>query len=171
MPAADLTLQPLRTALLADAQATADALLEDVVRESRGDTRDARAEADAMVARARASAQAQTQADARRELAAARRDASLAVLQARRAAYELLRRDVISAALELRNDARYPSLLDRLEGRVRATLGGDARIERDPPDAAASSGAATARTVDATLPTLAEQALEDLGVEIESLWR
>ena len=27
------------------------------------------------------------------------------------------------------------------------------------------------RTVDATLPTLAEQALEDLGAEIESLWR
>ena len=97
MPAADLTLQPLRTALLAVAQARADALLDDVVHECEETLADARAEAHAMVARARASAQAQTQADARRELAAASRAASLAVLQARRAAYELLRPDVISA--------------------------------------------------------------------------
>ncbi len=170
MPAADLTLQPLRTALLADAQARADELLEDVLRECEETLAVARAEADAMVARARASARAQAEADARRELAAARRDASLAVLQAQRAAYELLRRDVASAALELRNDARYPSLLDRLEGRVRATLGADARIERDPPERGGVIGRLDTRTVDATLPTLAEQALDDLGVEIESLW-
>ena len=76
-----------------------------------------------MIARARASAEAEMEADARRELAAARRDASVAVLQARRAAYELLRHDAASAALELRSDVRYPALLDRLE----ATCTGGAR--------------------------------------------
>ena len=75
------------------------------------------------------------------------------------------------AVLRLREDSRYPALLDRLARTAREQLGPDAEVEVDPPGLGGVIGRTGRVSVDYTLPALADRAIASLGDELESLWR
>ena len=167
---ADVSFAPLRDSLLADAQSRAASVQAEAAARVESELALARAEADALVARARSEAQQRAELDLRRRSASQRRDAQTRILRARREAYESLREEAIAAALSLRGEAGYEALLDRLEADARACLGSGATIERDPAGAGGVIARDRQRLIDATLPTLVERVLEELGTEVEALW-
>lgn len=168
--AADVSFAPLRDALLADAHRRVASLQAEAAARVESELAVARAEADALVARARAEAQQRAELDVQRRCSAQRRDAQGRILRARRQAYESLREEAIAAALRLRGEPGYEALLDRLEADARARLGPGATIERDPAGVGGVIARDGQRLIDATLPALAEHALEELGTEVETLW-
>jgi vacuolar-type H+-ATPase subunit E/Vma4 len=166
----DEQLGPVRQALVDDATAEAERIRAEA--RERADARAAEAERDvaaevAQVAERQAIASA---THAEQERARARADAHATILGVR----EELRRDLLdtvrSAAMQLRDDDRYPALLDHLEAMARDQLGAEAHLERDPAGAGGVVASAGARRVDYTLPALAERALRDHGDEVASLW-
>ena len=168
--AADVTLAPLRDALLADARSRAAGVHAEAAARVESELAAARAEADTLVARARAEAQQRAELDARRRTSSQRRDALGRILRARRGAYESLREEAIEAALRLRGEPGYEALLDRLEADALARLGPGATIERDPVGVGGVIAREGQRLIDATLPALVGRALEELGTEVETLW-
>ena len=171
MHAADATLTPLREALLADARARAAQLRAEAEEHVRAELAAARAHADALVARARGEAEQRAALAALRGSSAQRREAQRRILEAQRAAYDALRADAATAVLGLRDEPGYAQLLDRLEADARARLGAGAVVERDPGGAGGVIARNGGRLIDATLPALAAQALDDLGAEVGALWR
>lgn len=169
-PALVQRLAPVREALLADASEEADRLRaearDDAGRAADAAERDVAAEV-AEIERRQAVAR---EARAERVRARARAEAQALLLAARDDVHRELRAATRAAALQLRDDDRYPALLDRLETMVRDQLGPDARIERDPPDVGGVVGTAGTRRVDYTLTVLAERALRDRADEVISLW-
>jgi vacuolar-type H+-ATPase subunit E/Vma4 len=165
----DVSLEPLRDALLAEARARAARCLDEARAAARASLADARTQADALVARARDEAEDGARRARARALASARREARAQVLQARHDAYDALRRACVEQTLGLRASPGYPALLDRLERAARARLGAGARIERDP-QAGGVRARAGSRSIDETLPALALRALDSLGAEVAGLW-
>jgi vacuolar-type H+-ATPase subunit E/Vma4 len=166
----DEQLGPVRQALLDDANAEAERIRAEA--RERADSRAAEAEREvaaevAQVAERQAIASA---AHAEQERARARADAHATMLGVR----EEIRRDLLeavrTAAMQLRDDDRYPALLDRLEAMARGQLGSEACLERDPAGSGGVVAVAGARRVDYTLPALAERALREHGDEVASLW-
>jgi vacuolar-type H+-ATPase subunit E/Vma4 len=168
--ATDVSFAPLREALLADARREAASVQAEATARVESELALARAEGDALVARARAEAQHRAELDVQRRSASQRRDAQGRILRARREAYESLRDEATRAALRLRGEPGYEALLDRLEADARARLGPGATMERDPAGVGGVIARDGQRLVDATLPTLVERALEELGTEVEQLW-
>jgi vacuolar-type H+-ATPase subunit E/Vma4 len=166
----DVTLAPLRDALLAAARGRAAGVQAEAAAQVESQLAAAREEADAHVVRARAEAQRQAELETQRRLSSGRRDAQGRVLRAREAAYESLRKEAIGAALGLRAEPGYEALLDRLEADARGRLGPGATIQRDPADAGGVIARDGQRRIDATLPALVERALDELGPEVETLW-
>jgi vacuolar-type H+-ATPase subunit E/Vma4 len=74
------------------------------------------------------------------------------------------------AAVRLREDPRYPELLERLKRIAIAQLGNEAELEVDPSGVGGVIAHAGSVRVDYTLPALAERALEALDGELERLW-
>ncbi len=66
----------------------------------------------------------------------------------------------------MRDDPRYPALLDHFEAVAREQLGDDAVIERDPIPGGGIVAELGSRRVDYTLPQLADRALEVLADEV-----
>jgi len=126
--------------------------------------------ADEMLAGARKAGEADADREADLELAAARREARLLVLTARREEYDRFCELSSAAVLALRAGPEYPRILDVLQARVLSQLGEDARIERDPPSAGGIVGEADGRRVDASLIALADACRGRLGGAIEALW-
>lgn len=166
----DEQLEPVRQALLEDANTEAERVRAEA--RERADTRAADAEHEvaaevAQVAERQAIASA---AHAEQERARARADAHATMLRVR----EEVRRDLLdavrSAAMQLRNDDRYPALLDHLEAMARDQLGAEARVQRDPTGAGGVVAVAGPRRVDYSLPALAERAVREHGDEVASLW-
>jgi vacuolar-type H+-ATPase subunit E/Vma4 len=168
--AADVTLAPLRDALLADARSRAAGVQAEAAARVESELEAARSETTALLARARAEAQERADIDVQRRASAQRRDAQRRVLRARREAYESLREEAIAAVLELRDDPGYAALLDRLEAAARTRLGPGTAIERDPPGLGGVIARDGQRVIDATLPALAARALDELGSEVDELW-
>ncbi len=162
-------LEPVRIALLADARAEAARIVESARDEADAIVEHARHEADEVVQQARRRADSTATAHAARALLRAARDAQSAVMHAREAVRRELVRRLELAVARMRDDARYPALLDRLEDVARGQLGQDALIERDPSDGGivAVDGS---RRVDYRLPALAERVLETFGDEEAALW-
>lgn len=100
----------------------------------------------------------------------ARADANQRILRTRATIDERILDATRRAVLELREDPRYPGLLDHLERLARSQLGADEVIERDPEGAGGIIGHLDGRRVDYTLATLADRALDQLGDDIERLW-
>jgi vacuolar-type H+-ATPase subunit E/Vma4 len=166
---AELSLAPLRDALLTESRAAAEATLRDARARAGEQVGEAQAEAEALAARAREAAEAVARASAARRAAAARQEARSLVLAARRRAYEELREAVLARVAHLRDEEGYAALLERLEADVRERLGPGTEIELD--DQRGGIGAHNgSRTIDASLAALAESALAGLGPEIETLW-
>ena len=163
-------LDPVRRALLEDAGTEADRVLA----EARRSAGDAVAAAEQEVAAEVAAVERRTAiaaaAHAEQVRALARAEAHGELLAAREDIHRKLVEAVRSAALQLRDDARYPALLDRLEIVARVQLGPDAEVHRDPPGRGGLVAVAGTRRVDYTLTALAERALHDHAEEVASLW-
>jgi vacuolar-type H+-ATPase subunit E/Vma4 len=134
-------------------------------------TERARAETAALARRARDDGHAAADAVSARARAAQRRSSTATVLDAEQGALRELHARVRDAVLHLREEPDYQQLLDGLTARVRARLGADARVVRDPEGLGGVIAEHGSRRLDYTLPALAELALAELGESIEELWR
>jgi vacuolar-type H+-ATPase subunit E/Vma4 len=159
-----------REALLAEARQEADRLLAEAEAEARAILERAGEHADTIVSRAREDGRAEGRVAASREEAQARMLARLEVLAARREVYEELGRRARAAALALRDDPGYPTLLERLAAAARRDLGAAAEVETDPDGAGGVRARAGSRRVDYTLATLADRCLRGLGPTARRLW-
>lgn len=166
-----MNLGPLRAALLEQADADAERRRGEVEAECARRLEAARAEAGVLVEQGRLEGRRAARQEGARRRGAAHRRAREAELAARGALFEELRSRARAGAVELRSDPGYPALLDRLTGAARAQLGADAEIEVDRPGGGGVGARSGRRSVDYTLPALADRALADLGGEVEKLWR
>lgn len=166
-----MNLAPLRSALLSAAEAEADSAALAAAAEAATELALAEAQVASVLAGARAEAADAAGREALRIVGRARSDAGRVVLRARRDVYDELCAQVHAAALELRHDPAYGSLLERLQAVVRAQLGEDATLDVDPPGLGGVRGFSGSRHVDLSLPALAARALASLGPELELLWR
>jgi vacuolar-type H+-ATPase subunit E/Vma4 len=168
--AAGLGLDPVRDALLADAQAAADRVARDAEERASDQVAQAHREIEARVARARTEGETAAELETISALAEARRRARALVLEAQRDVHDGVRRQAEAAVQELRSTPRYGALLDRLSARAQEVLGPGAQIERDPPEGGVVACAGNRRLV-YTLPALVERCLAEHAHEIDRLWR
>ncbi|ALE91969.1 hypothetical protein AOC05_05850 [Arthrobacter alpinus] len=166
-PQSDTALAPVREALRAAAQ-TQSAELHD----------GARREVDALLASARAQAQKIIADAARDGAAAARAEAALRSSRIRREAHELvlarrssvlaeLRRQLRVRASALQDDPSYPAFVAGLREQCVDLLGPAATVSASPDGGVIA--AAGLRSLDLSLPVLAELALDSLP-EARELW-
>jgi vacuolar-type H+-ATPase subunit E/Vma4 len=156
--------------LLADARSEAERALAQADEEAGTAIESARREAAELVAAARAGGEAEGRTEAARDLAHEHALARIEVLAARRSLYDELRRCARESVLSLRDEPGYPDLLERLAAAARRDLGEEAELEVDPPDAGGVRARAGSRSVDYTLPALAERCLAGLGHSLDRLW-
>ncbi|HSE72027.1 MAG TPA: hypothetical protein VLA97_14790 [Nocardioidaceae bacterium] len=161
-------LAPVRESLLSRARAEADRVLADADAGAASILDGARAEADRIVATARAEGEADAAVLVGAARARARRRARALLLAARRGTYDDLRDRVLAAAPGLCEDPAYAPWRERLVARARAELGVDAEVSEHPEGGVIAL--AGARRAEYTLAGLAEQAVEALGADLESLW-
>jgi hypothetical protein len=158
----------VRTALLARAAADAQRLHAEADADADEIITRARAEADAIRTEARAQGEADAAAELVAERARARRQARGVVLRAQRECFDELRTRAVLAAASLRDDPSYSEWCDRMRSRLRSALGDEVIISEHP--AGGLLGEVPGRRVELTLAGLAEQALNDLGPDVERLW-
>jgi hypothetical protein len=158
-------LAPVRAALLDRARADAAAALAAADTDAAAVLAEAREQAAALLREAREQGEREAAALRTREHARAGREARSVVLGAQRTALDELRRRTRVAARALRDDR---ALLDRLRARLVTDLGPDA-VVREHPDGGLVADA-PGRRVDASLPALADRALDGLGGEVQALW-
>jgi vacuolar-type H+-ATPase subunit E/Vma4 len=163
-------LDPVRVALLEDAGIEADRILTEARHGADEAVAAAEQEVAAEVAEVERRQAISAAAHADQVRARARAEAHSEMLGAREGLHQDLLEAVRLAALDLRNDERYPALLDHFEAVARAQLGPDAQVERDPSGRGGIVAVAGTRRVDYTLTTLAERALRDHAEEVASLW-
>lgn len=166
-----MNLESLRTAFVEQAEADAAWRRLEVEAECEKLLWAARAAASRLVEQGRREGRLTADQESARRRGAAQRRAREAQLGARGALYQELRELARAEALQLRSHPAYGALLDRLVGAAKARLGAEAEIEIDPPDAGGVFARSGRRSVDYTLPALAERAIGDLGREVEQLWR
>jgi vacuolar-type H+-ATPase subunit E/Vma4 len=159
-----------REGLLAEARGDAARLLAEADASVEATLRRAREEAERVIERARDEGRAEGRIAAARQDAQLRMTDRLGVLAAQRASYDGLRERARRAALELRQEAGYGDLLDRLAAAARRDLGPDAELEVDPPDGGGVRARAESRRVDYTLAVLADRCIDELGPAARRLW-
>ena len=161
-------LDPVRSELLRQARAEAEAAVARAEDEAGRKLDHARAEAGAILAEARLRGRADAEAALRAGAARARRQARSAELRARREVYETWREAVSQGTRGLVHTAQYPRILASLAKQARDLLGPQAYIEEDP---AGGLRARTAkRRVDLTLEAIATRAVADAEGEASDLW-
>jgi vacuolar-type H+-ATPase subunit E/Vma4 len=159
-----------REALLEDARARAARRLAAADAETDQRIAAARREAATIIAQARARGETEGRIAGARDAAVQRSFAHLKVLAAQRDVYDEFRRRARDATLALRDDPAYPALLDRLTASARRDLGDGAEIERDPPEVGGVRARDGTRSVDYTLPALADRAIAELGPRLRAVW-
>lgn len=165
-----MNLEPLRTALTAEAEADAQRRRAELEAACERRVAEAEAKAKALTQQGQLDgAQAAAQEALRRRAAASRRARELR-LEAQRALLDELRARAREAALRLRTDPRYPELLDRLSRAAKSQLGPKAELVVDPPELGGVLGQAGGVSVDYTLPALVDRALDELDGRLEALW-
>ena len=165
-----MSIEPAGEALLADARAQAQRVLEDADDECEERLAGARRRAAGLLADAREQGDAEGRVEADREQALEGLLARTEVLAAQRRAYEELEARARAAVLDLRGEPDYAELLERLSAAVRRDLGDAAQLEIDPPDVGGVRGTAGSLHADYTLVTLAEGCVRDLGPGLRRLW-
>jgi hypothetical protein len=166
-----MNLEPLREVLRAQAE-TEDRRRRTAVEEDcKRRIAAAEAQARSLVEQGRVEGEQEAKRQALRRRAVASRRARELRLEAQRMLLEELRLRARDAALERRSDLTYRELLDRLARATRVQLGPDAALEVDPPAVGGVVGRADGRSVDYSLTTLVERAIEDLDGSLEALWR
>jgi hypothetical protein len=166
-----MNLGPLRDATLAQARADADAMLADAGRRAEARIAAARKEGAALVRQARVDGAAAAAIEGAHDEAAARRTARALVLAAERELYDELCRRADDDAYALRGTNGYAALLEQLSDAARRQLGDGARLDVDPEGLGGVRGSSNGRSVDYTLSTLVDRALDRLGARTEALWR
>ncbi len=164
-PAQVAALRPLHNALVSRAASEAEDLRRKAEEDGLALVAAAQAQADAMLADARSQGCADAAAQAASERARARRAAQAVVLQARRAVYQELRRDARSAVSGLLSE---PACHARLVGLLRRQLG-DQAVIHDCADGGAHAEAPGGRRVDASIDSLVDAAAATL--DLEPLWQ
>ena len=158
-----VSLDAARDALLADAARRPSA----IAREAEAEAREQLAAARRAGRRARRRARAQGEAEGRVEAARERgaRGAARAHDGARRPARGLrgAARRARAAVLALRGEAGYAELLERLAAAARRDLGDDAAVESDPPDAGGVRGTAGSRASTTRCRRSPTRCVEELG--------
>jgi vacuolar-type H+-ATPase subunit E/Vma4 len=129
----------------------------------------ARAEADAELRAARAEGEAEARSVAAAEHARVRLEARAEVLAAQSAAYEGLRSTVHSRVVALVDEPGFEHVRARFEERARAQLGAGVAVARGSDGTLVAELGDLRITLD--LRTVADRALQDLGDEVEGLWR
>ena len=163
-------LEPVHKALLEDAKARADHMIVEATREAALAVDEAEQEADTEIRRAERRGETSARARAEQTLAQARSDAHGDVLECKEDIRRRFHLAVRAAALDLKDDARYPDLIDMLEALARKQLGPDAKIERNLDGLGGIAAVDGSRRVDYTLPALAERALESVADKVALLW-
>ena len=161
----------LRATLLVGAEREAESLVASAEAHAVDERERARADAEVAVGRAGAEGREAGELESARSRALARRRASRLVLEARQAVYADFRREALEAVLALRSEDGYAALLDRLSDEARKTLGEGAEVEVDPDDVGGGRARAGRRSLDLTLPALADDCMARLGGRLEELWR
>jgi vacuolar-type H+-ATPase subunit E/Vma4 len=156
-------LEPLRAALLAQAAAEADRIRADAEAEARRRVDAARREAGQLVADARARGAAEAGWILAAEEASARRAARAVVLTAQREAWEHLREESCAAVRALLRD---PAVRARLAARLTERLPG--ATVHDLVDGGLAAETPDGRSIDASVEALVAQALP--VIEGERLW-
>ncbi len=159
-----------REALLEDARERAARRLTAADAETEQRIAAARREAGTIIAQARARGESEGRVAGARDAAVQRSFAHQQVLAAQREVYDELHRRARDATLALRDDPEYPALLDRLSAAARRELGDGAEIERDPPEVGGVRARDGTRSVDYTLPVLADRAIAELGPRLRDIW-
>lgn len=163
------SLAPVRHALLDDAAAEADAVLTRARSDADATVGAARDEVQAAVEQERARATAARAARSDIALAEARRTAHRTVLRARADVWRALVDRVVAEVDELRDDPRYPALLDHLTALARDQLGADATVEEHPDGGIVAR--AGPRRVEYGLPSLARRSLTNIAGKEDGPWR
>ncbi len=159
-------LEPVRRALLEDAQGGAEEILAAARAGAATVVARAQAESDEAVEHARERAAATARSRREQSLSTARRAAHGSVLRAEAAVRRELAGQVHVAVEALPDDPRYPALLDRLEALAHAQLGHGAMITRDPRPGGGVIARAASRQVDYRLPALADLALDAIADDV-----
>jgi len=165
-----VNLEPLRVALRAETEAEVQERLAAVDATCARTLAEAEARAHELARQGRHEGEEAAAKEAARRRATATRRARELRLRAQSRQVEELQLRSREAVLLLREDSRYPELLDRLARTARAQLGPDAEGEVDPAGLGGVIGRKGRLSVDYTLPTLADRAIASLGDELEGLW-
>jgi vacuolar-type H+-ATPase subunit E/Vma4 len=163
MTAVPPELKPLREALLRQARRDADAVIAVAAKQAAEQLAAATAAADARVGVARQRGEAEAASALVAEEAKIRQEARTLILQAERSVYDELRTRTRDRVRQLRDDNCYPLLRSRLEADGRARLGSDAVCRDDPRGGCVIE--ADGKRIEATLDTLADWAVDALGVD------
>jgi vacuolar-type H+-ATPase subunit E/Vma4 len=162
-------LDAVREALIAEATADAEQLIEQADDWAAAQVALAEATAEAFVDRARAEGEAAAAREAASELAHARRRARALVLRAQRTVYDEARQEARDGVQRLRTEPLYRDLLARLATYARERLGPEADLQLDPPEGGVVAHLGN-RRLDLTLPTLVDRCLGRHACELERLW-
>jgi len=166
-----VNLGPLRDDALAQARADAAAALAEADSRAAAALAATRERGDELVRRARADGAAAAAIAGAHDEAQARRTARALVLAAERELYEELCRRADEEVFALRDGDAYRTLLEELSATARRQLGAGARLDVDPDGLGGVRGSSNGRSVDYTLPSIVDRALERLGARTEELWR
>ena len=90
------------------------------------------------------------------------------VLAQQNALHHELQQQVREAAVNLRQDASYPTLMAVLTEHCRAMLGAGATVSEDPAGGVVAQ--AGSRKLDLSLPALAARTLDAMSPEVSRLW-
>ena len=161
-------LTPVRGWLLRDARAEADRVVAEARDQAAATLDRARADAERAVALAVVAGQSEAARFAAAERARGHEQARTVLLSARREAYDELCGEVLAAAARLRDEPGYQRLIGRLATMAADAAGPEATITVAP------GGGLVARSsqvvVDCSLPRLAVLAVEALGDRVRGLW-
>lgn len=163
-----MKLDTFRDAVMREAREEAGRLLDAAERDARRVLDEARERADDLVERARREGREAAEREMRRRRAEAQREARTRVQEARRDAVDHLRRRGLELLRERRGTEEYAGLMERLGATARDQLGSGVRIETGDDGLVAS---VDGRRVDYRLPALVDRLMEELGGELEELWR
>ena len=165
---ASAALAPVRSALRAAAETEAASIRSEADTDVRAVLTAARREADEIRRSAAAEGAAVARSAAALRSARARREAHETVLAQQESLRVTLLRQVKVAATALRDDPRYPALVEQLTERCRALLGPEASVSESTDGGVVAE--AGSRRVDLSLPVLAAQALDSRPEEVRRLW-
>jgi len=164
----DQTLAPVREALRTTAETRADLLRQDAREQAKAVLAAAGDEAARIISAAVSEGEASARSDAALRSARVRRQAQEIVLAQQNALRRELQQRVREAAVSLRQDASYPTLLAVLTEQCRAVLGAEATVTEDPAGGVvAHSGS---RRLDLSLPALAARTLDAMSPQVSRLW-